>query len=636
MKPPSEGKWSVEQQHRSPLSLWKTWYLEIMSSLLAFSCLLAIVIILFIYQGQPLPKWPEYLSINSLMAIFTAVFKASLIMPVAEGLGQLKWEWFSQPRRLADVVLFDDASRGPWGSLMLIVRQMLRLEHSYVASIGAVITVAALAIDPFSQAMIEYRACPQILGHETAETPRTNNYSAFLQRDVAEASLDPSLLVALYKGLVDPEETESLLDVKCTTGNCTFGEMGQDEYFSSLGFCHSCYDITHHVEYDESHHRYTLGSNASSGFFYHSPIGLSVQDDFRSSLEDSVLLSALERTDNQTFFEFDTLMLSCANASSTCSGRERGQPLAFRCTLAPCVERYHGEVENGKYREMKSRTTGQELKKCPQMDWRRLSENAFAAVTDSSLLNGVEQPCNPSTKSAPNSVMFNPELNISYESYYETIFNKTQWKFYPQECVWAFHMISWQGIRDVLKDLLGANLMVSRSGGGSAASTTGPLWLKRMYSDGKGNISTVEAVFRGVANSMSAAIRNNPLTNQTALAALPTEMKWASGTVKGMETCVYVEWVWIVYPAALLILQAVFSVMVLAGPRITRSRGGLRDSAWKSSPLALLFHGLDGDVRREFGNMTSVNQMNKVAQEVKVQLNRVDGVDDKGWRFCAS
>ncbi|KAK2756887.1 hypothetical protein CKAH01_17074 [Colletotrichum kahawae] len=513
---------------------------------------------------------------------------------------------------------------------------------SYVASIGAVITVAALAIDPFSQAMIEYRACPQILGRETAETPRTNNYSAFLERDgmlLPEASLDPSLLVALYKGLVDPEETESLLDVKCTTGNCTFGEMGQDEYFSSLGFCHSCYDITHHVDHDESHHRYTLGSNAPSGFFYDSHFDLSVQDEFRFG-EDGVLLSALERTGNQTFFEFDTLMLSCANASSTCSGRERGQPLAFRCTLTPCVERYHGEVENGKYREMKSKTTGQELKKCPQMDSWRSSENAFAAVTDSSLLNGVEQPCNPSTKTAPNSVIFNPELNIVYESYDEKDFNKTQWKFYPQECVWTFHILSWQGIRDVLKDLLGANLTVGSalgiSGGGSAASTTGPLWLKRMYSDGKGNISTVEAVFRGVANSMSAAIRNNPLTNQTALAALPTEMKWASGTVKGMETCVYVEWGWIVYPAALLVLQAVFSVMVLAGPRITRSRGGLGDSAWKSSPLALLFHGLDGDVRREFADMTSVNQMNKVAQEVKVQLNRVDGVDDKGWRFCTS
>lgn len=82
---PWEEKRSVEQQHRSPVLLWRTWYLEIMSSLLALSCLLVIVIILSIYQGQPLPKWPKYLSINSLMAIFTAVFKASLIMPVAEG-----------------------------------------------------------------------------------------------------------------------------------------------------------------------------------------------------------------------------------------------------------------------------------------------------------------------------------------------------------------------------------------------------------------------------------------------------------------------------------------------------------------------------------------------------------------------
>ncbi|KAK1845451.1 hypothetical protein CCHR01_11947 [Colletotrichum chrysophilum] len=369
---------------------------------------------------------------------------------------------------------------------MLLVKQTFRLEHSYVASIGAIITIAALAIDPFSQAMIEYRPCPQILGHEVAETPRTNNYSAGVDRLVVDVAADPSMLGAIYKGLVDPEETESLLDVKCTTGNCTFGEMGHDEYFSSLGFCHSCDDITRQVEHNETDHTYTLRSNVSSpknlfGEYY----GRQPDPSVRSSFGYGALLSASVRADYPTLV-FETLMLSCMN-SPTCAADMKGQPLAFRCTLTPCVERYRAEVENGRYREMKSKTPGQELNGCPiYMDLFR-EQPAFAAVTDSSLVNGVEQPCNPSTKWFPNSVEFSREHNVLYVPGYSLHkpkdFNETQWKFYPQKCVWAVKQDSWEGIRIMLGDLLGGDLM-SNAFEYPASSTTGPPWLKRMYSDG--------------------------------------------------------------------------------------------------------------------------------------------------------
>ncbi|KAK1845450.1 hypothetical protein CCHR01_11946 [Colletotrichum chrysophilum] len=132
---------------------------------------------------------------------------------------------------------------------------------------------------------------------------------------------------------------------------------------------------------------------------------------------------------------------------------------------------------------------------------------------------------------------------------------------------------------------------------------------------------------------MSAAVRNNPSANHkdsatTIVHVLPTEMRWASGTVKVMQTCVYVEWSWIAYPAALLVLQAVFSAMVLAGPRTTRSRGGLRNSAWKSSPLALLFHGLEGDIRRENKDLTTVDQMTRPGPAPAQQSQ---SISDEEW-----
>jgi len=45
------------------------------------------------------------------------------MIPIGAAIGQLKWIWFAQKERpLADFQTFDEASRGPIGSLKLIGR----------------------------------------------------------------------------------------------------------------------------------------------------------------------------------------------------------------------------------------------------------------------------------------------------------------------------------------------------------------------------------------------------------------------------------------------------------------------------------------------------------------------------------
>jgi hypothetical protein len=63
----------------------RPWLPEITSLALACVAFAAIVVTLAIHQGRPLPQWPHLISINSLIAIFNAIFKAALAMPVAEG-----------------------------------------------------------------------------------------------------------------------------------------------------------------------------------------------------------------------------------------------------------------------------------------------------------------------------------------------------------------------------------------------------------------------------------------------------------------------------------------------------------------------------------------------------------------------
>ena len=86
------------------------------------------VILAIVYprQGLPLPQWPYSISVNSLIAVLTVIMKAAVLLVTAEGLSQLKWQWFRRERPLAHLVTYDKASRGPWGSLEL----MLELRHT--------------------------------------------------------------------------------------------------------------------------------------------------------------------------------------------------------------------------------------------------------------------------------------------------------------------------------------------------------------------------------------------------------------------------------------------------------------------------------------------------------------------------
>lgn len=90
----------------------RLWIWELLSITVAVLALVAIVITLALHKDRPLPKWPSAITINALVAVFTAVFKACLMMPIAEGIGQLKWLWYQKSRPLRHIEQWDLASRG--------------------------------------------------------------------------------------------------------------------------------------------------------------------------------------------------------------------------------------------------------------------------------------------------------------------------------------------------------------------------------------------------------------------------------------------------------------------------------------------------------------------------------------------
>lgn len=97
---------------------WRRWILEVISWLVSASCFASVMIILLVYQDKRSPSWP----ISQTLNLLSRVASAALILPVSEALGQLKWNWFQKSKKMWDFEIFDNASRGPWGSALLLIR----------------------------------------------------------------------------------------------------------------------------------------------------------------------------------------------------------------------------------------------------------------------------------------------------------------------------------------------------------------------------------------------------------------------------------------------------------------------------------------------------------------------------------
>jgi len=77
-----------------------------------------------------LARLPIKVTPNVFLAFFATFASATSMIPLAEAISQWKWNWIQkEDRPLADLQLFDDASRGVLGSVLLL----RHLSYRYVA-----------------------------------------------------------------------------------------------------------------------------------------------------------------------------------------------------------------------------------------------------------------------------------------------------------------------------------------------------------------------------------------------------------------------------------------------------------------------------------------------------------------------
>ncbi|WYZ36020.1 hypothetical protein EsH8_X_000667 [Colletotrichum jinshuiense] len=143
-------------------SFFGDWYYvwEVFGIAVSGLAIIVICMIVHYYDGKEIPNWTARvpgrkshfrLTINSLLSIISVLGSTCAMIPVTKGLGQLKYLWFiEQDRKLADLEIFDSASRGKLGSARLIWK--LRFKH--LAALGGLASLLALAYGPFVQNLL--------------------------------------------------------------------------------------------------------------------------------------------------------------------------------------------------------------------------------------------------------------------------------------------------------------------------------------------------------------------------------------------------------------------------------------------------------------------------------------------------
>lgn len=165
------------------------------------------------------------------------------MIPVCACISQSQWAWFANgtPRPLYDFELIDQASRGAWGSLILLWRFRFR----NFAVLGALLTTISALTSPFTQLSINYSLKDIPVEKEASESQATTRAVRDLRypRD----KLDSVVRFAGYQTtFLEYEDFQKPLPYSaidtyatfCSTSNCTF-----DQY-QSLGICVKMANIT--------------------------------------------------------------------------------------------------------------------------------------------------------------------------------------------------------------------------------------------------------------------------------------------------------------------------------------------------------------------------------------------------------
>ncbi|PVI04523.1 hypothetical protein DM02DRAFT_725689 [Periconia macrospinosa] len=220
----------------------EAWLFDILSLACAALVLTAMIILLDRYNNKPNPDWSSGITLNTILSLASMLFRVNILVPVASCISQMCWIWCSEQRRpLTHIIMFDQASRGPFGGLRALYAGI----WSTLSVLGVCITVIAILVGPFFQQSISFYSAHTI-DYDIpayASTAKAYNGSLLVHKIGSSASMAQyspyNMKSAMYTGLLSSGMTAAPnAPYSCPTGNCTW------DPFPSLAYGIECTDLS--------------------------------------------------------------------------------------------------------------------------------------------------------------------------------------------------------------------------------------------------------------------------------------------------------------------------------------------------------------------------------------------------------
>ncbi|KAI1406758.1 hypothetical protein F5Y13DRAFT_197180 [Hypoxylon sp. FL1857] len=567
------------------------WKWEIGACGLILISIFAILATLYPHEGRPQPNWPYLISVNSLLSVYGAVLKAALAYIVGSGISQLQWRWYARERSMFDLVRYDSAGRGPLGSLQWLWANHLRQP---LTAFGAILTIIAIAIDPFIQQLVSYDGCSIPQGDDLATLPRTNYFhNTGVHIGGSDNSVTPELQAAVNSGVFSAGQP---VNFSCSTGNCTFPET-----FATVGYCSKCRDVSDSVQF--SQHCYQSYQNISTPVPCSSgeqgsggqnstamiPGGISVNTTamggrpivaamgFAKSGEIQFLINKADFGDTgYTIGGQNKTAMGCDNPDLNNTWPCRGWGAAS-CTLDPCVRVYQSSINAG----ILSETV---VEDSTALKWGTGQPNS--TINNLLVMGLVDTKCvTPQERDGliKDGYKIDPATRwLGYNTTTDVTLTTPADAPFPaslsaHNCLYNLDYSTNIGLFiNYLVKFFTGTITGQWAEGGCCMGFDGPQDLLSIFNFSDVDFTDVDKRFGDVADSLTKFVRENGSPNRSV---------YATGQVLHYETCLNVRWGWIAMPAALAALTLVFFILTI----VTTERHHL--PIWKSNPLAFVFHG---------------------------------------------
>ncbi|KAI8939545.1 hypothetical protein NX059_003314 [Plenodomus lindquistii] len=468
--------------------------------------------------------------------------------------------------------------------------------RSWVATLGALITIMASLIGFFTQQLAQFHDCLQVDFDVEVGVKRTNAYNASGltndEMDNTAYTMRAAIGTAILRPLEDYDQ--DLIYGGCSSsGLCNFSSG-----FSTLGFFHQCRNITDQTR-TEKHPRpavndFDVWLNHTNDAWTN--ITLPVENIGRKAV---LSTGTFVRPFDGLFDHITSLDVNMIYRSNITDMSYE----ALFCQFFPGIGTYsignlgqhHGVMTPISYNALAlpgTNVTNEER------------QTTFKQVMPMLLMNGTRMPCPSQKHPAPGFVSASesdfitiPNITQQYNS------NKGEVRYFSEECVYSFGHQAMMELAQIFFDIFDSQTL---RWGGQYGASEGSAYLSQMFREGNISWPTIDLMFKNIASAMSTFVRTHGVDGLS---------EPFQGSKLYFATCVRVMWLWICFPAALIVLLVLFLFFVSMQNRDMES-----DGLWKSSVLAMLFCEMD-DLFGDEDKCMCKRDMQGIAETTSVRLD---------------